>query len=102
MKYNKLKTKITDVIAVHPCEFLKDCLANYRDIDDSFFIQKANLTKEELYKLCNPKTRFTMELASKLEKIFGVPSGFWINAQVRWDNYQQYIKEENGNDNENK
>lgn len=84
---------ISNTIAIHPSEFIRDSLEYFKMSQDEL-ANRIGMTPKAISNIMNGKSNITPETAMKLEKVFGTPASFWISAQGKYDEYQNRIREE--------
>ena len=48
---------------------------------------------QRINEIVNQRRGITPSTALRLEKFFGMPAGFWMNLQLRWDLYHAQLDE---------
>ena len=67
-----------------PGEYLLDEM-NARGMNQTDLVRELELSKSEVSLIVNGKRSITVVIALKLENIFGIDAGIWMNLQVRYD-----------------
>lgn len=69
-----------EIIAVPPGETIKEQLKD-KGLSQKEFAARMDLPEEHISRLISGDMRLTPEIAARLEKALGVPSGFWVNLE---------------------
>jgi len=64
-------------------EFLVPMGLSQRELADAIHVPYQRINE-----IVNGRRGMTPSTALRLEKFFGMPAGFWMNLQQRWDLYQ--------------
>lgn len=83
-----------DGFIVAPGEIIKEYL-DARGLTQKEASKRIGVSERHFSKMLNGKTRLTEEMALKLEKLMpDVPAGFWLNYEVKYQEYLARKKEE--------
>ena len=67
-------------IAIPPGETIREQLEN-RGMTQKEFAQRMDMSEKHISNLINGKVELTIEMALRLEAVFGIPASFWSNLE---------------------
>ena len=67
-------------IAIPPGETIREQLEN-RGMTQKEFAQRMDMSEKHISNLINGKVELTIEMALRLEDVFGIPASFWSNLE---------------------
>jgi HTH-type transcriptional regulator/antitoxin HigA len=65
----------------------------YKSISQEAFAEKMGMSVEEANELFSGKTSITPDIAMLLEKVVGVPAGFWMKREMNYREELEIIKQ---------
>lgn len=72
----------------HPGEMLWEEFLRPAGITQSAFAVRLRVSFPRLNELIRGKRSMTADTALRLEKVLGIPAGFWMGLQIDWDLWQ--------------
>lgn len=78
-------------IAIPPGETIKELLSD-RGISENIFAERMQMTKKQVDELLEGDVPLTLEIASRLEVVLGVPANFWSRLELIYQNTLANIK----------
>ena len=70
---------------MHPGEVLREEFLVPLDLSAGMVAKAAGVPRTRIERIIAEKTGITADTALRLEKVFGVSAGFWLNLQGRYD-----------------
>jgi HTH-type transcriptional regulator/antitoxin HigA len=80
-------------IAIHPGETLKETIESY-GMSQKELADRIDVSEKHISQIINGKASIRLNIANKLEKVFGVSSDFWLNFQRKFDEIEAKLKTE--------
>ncbi|MCG3212621.1 MAG: putative HTH-type transcriptional regulator YbaQ [Anaerolineae bacterium] len=77
----------TDRPPTHPGEMLLEEFLKPMGLTQRELAESIHVPYQRVNEVINGKRGMTPATALRLEKFLGMPAGFWLNVQLRWDLY---------------
>lgn len=71
----------------HPGEMLEEEFLEPLDMSQSELARRIGVPFQRINLLVNRKRAMTVDTSLRLQRLFGMEAGFWLNCQLRWDLY---------------
>jgi len=78
----------TDRAPTHPGEMLLQEFLIPMGLTQRELAQAIHVPYQRINEIVNERRGITPSTALRLAKFFGMPAGFWMNLQLRWDLYR--------------